>query len=480
MDNNNTNNNLDNESKTTNSNDQRDGFVIPSNDKSVQDRRKKQEKKVQEEIDKQDGQFTKGQILNFVRVRFPGHTKSLPFLVGKRSLDYGQKVVAMSDRGMAVGYINSFPYEMPFDKTMLPVKNISKVATEEDLVQEAENYKKQKETETVCLRLIEKYNLDMNLTHVEFTQFGKKVVYYFTAPARVDFRNLVKDLVSQLKLRIELRQISVRDRAASIGGLGPCGRQLCCSSFLSKYGNVNIKMAKNQNLTLTFSKLNGVCGQLKCCLSYENDVYAKKRKNLPNEGDMVLTRNGNKGKVIRLHLLDDQFDVLTEKGVRKRFVLSQFQERLTNFNLPNRFDHISDETSTVVGLEADENLSKVKFDYQLDELRASDPQFADDIFNNLFGAPTFDEEDPKRITEKTFTKEQDAEYIKEQEALVNTPAPKPKVATPRVNDTSSSVNKKPNNQNNNSNYNGKKKNNNNSRVSGSTNNQKPAGNKPKE
>lgn len=303
------------------------------------------------EINEDNCNFKDGETLKLVRVRFPGHAKSYPFLVGKRTLMYGQKVMAMSDRGMALGYINSFTYEAKFKKNMLPLRFINKLASEEDIKEEKEVYRKQKDAENVCKRLIEKYKLDMNLTHVEFTGFGKKVVFYFISPARVDFRNLVKDLVGELRLRIELRQISLRDRAASMGALGPCGRELCCSSFLSKYGNVSIKMAKNQNLTLNYSKLNGACGQLKCCLQYEDEVYEQKRKFLPEEGSFIETKNGDKGRVFRLNILSEQFDIMTEKGKIKRFVAEQFKAHLpSTFTMPRTFPHVSDETSTIVGL----------------------------------------------------------------------------------------------------------------------------------
>ena len=312
---------------------------------------KKKKKFTKDEITEDNCQFDEGQSLKFTRVRFPGHARSYAFLMGNRSLMYGQKVVAMSDRGMAVGYINSFPYDQPFSKDMLPLKSINKIASIEDIEKEKDVYKRQKEIETTCHRLIEKHNLDMNLTHVEFTQFGKKVVFYFVAPARVDFRGLVKDLVSELRLRIELRQISVRDRAASMGALGPCGRELCCSSFLSKYGNVSIKMAKNQNLTLNYSKLNGVCGQLKCCLSYEEDVYSKKRNKLPQEGSFIQTKTGERGKVRKLNILNEQFDMLTDKGQIKRFTFDQVKKTLgKDYKFPHRFDNISDETGQIIGL----------------------------------------------------------------------------------------------------------------------------------
>lgn len=340
-----------------------------------------------EEVNEKNCRFSPGESLRFARVRFPGHARSYPFLVGNRKLVYGQKVMAMSDRGMAVGYVNSFVYELPFKKSMLPLRSITRIATEEDIAEEQEIYAKQKTTETLCQRLIDKHNLDMNLTHVEFTQFGKKVVFYFVAPARVDFRSLVKDLVAELRLRIELRQISVRDRSASMGALGPCGRELCCSSFLSRYGNVSIKMAKNQNLTLNYSKLNGVCGQLKCCLQYEDEVYGQKRKNLPKEGSFIETTTGERGKIFRLHILSEQFDVLTEKGKIRRYTQSYYKRKLKpeDVKMPDRFDNISDETSTVIGLNEIENEKRIQFEREMLDLKVKAGQYASEIFEDLTG-----------------------------------------------------------------------------------------------
>ena len=352
----------------------------------------------------EDSRYQDGQLLKFIRVRFPGHAKSYPFLIGKRKLMYGQKVMAMSDRGMAVGYINSFPYEVAFKKDMLPLKSISKIATEEDIRNEKETYKKQKETETLCQRLIDKHNLQMNLTHVEFTGYGKKVVFYFVAPARVDFRGLVRDLVAELKLRIELRQISVRDRSASMGALGPCGRELCCSSFLSKYGNVSVKMAKNQNLTLNYSKLNGVCGQLKCCLQYEDEVYSEKRKKMPDEGQFIRTTDGTLGKVTRIHLLSEQFDVLTNRGHIRRYVSSMFDKKVSqeDAKMPRRFDHISDETSTIIGLTEREAQISRQFQKDLDQLTKDSHRYAFDTFHELTGVekPEYEAKAPVKSDKK--------------------------------------------------------------------------------
>jgi cell fate regulator YaaT (PSP1 superfamily) len=351
------------------------------------------EREASEELEnREDSRFKEGQTLRFVRVRFPGNSRSFAFLIGKRRIEYGQKVVAMSDRGMAVGYVNSFPYDVTFNKSMLPVRSISKVAMEDDIVKDREAYHQQKNAENICNDLIEEYQLDMHLTHVEFTSFGKKAVFYFIAPARVDFRDLVKDLVGRLKTRIELRQISVRDRSASVGGIGPCGRELCCSSFLTKYGNVGIKMAKNQDLTLNFSKLNGVCGQLKCCLQYEDEVYREKRSRLPKEGDIISTHTGEIGRVDRLHLLSEQFVMMTNRGIRKRFVVDLYKETLNKeeANFPKEFESVSDETFKIIGLDEAETKKVKAFEESVKIHKTQSKDFADTIFESLFGEKSLD------------------------------------------------------------------------------------------
>jgi cell fate regulator YaaT (PSP1 superfamily) len=326
--------------------------------------------------------FKDGEVLTFVKVRFPGHTKSYPFVIGKRKVAYGQKVVALSDRGMTVGYINSFPYQLPYAPDLEPVKTLNKIATDQDLENQKQHYRREKEVETLCKDLIEKLKLDMNLTHVEFTQYGKKCVFYFIAPARVDFRDLVKELVNKLKIRIELRQISVRDRAAAIGGIGPCGLQLCCSSFLSKYGQVAIKMAKNQDLSLNSSKLNGVCSQLKCCISYEDDVYSDLREQLPEQGSFIQTHNGDMGRVERVHLIAKQFDLMTTQGVRKRFSFGMYKDLAPeNFRMPENFEYAGDETQTVIGLEEDLRIKRSKLEKDIEQLGQEAKQFADKTFS---------------------------------------------------------------------------------------------------
>lgn len=313
------------------------------------------------EVDKDHAEstsrFKPGQILKFIRVRFPGHAKAYPFHVGKRNFKYGEKVVAMSDRGMAVGYINSFPYEQAFKEEMLPIRSIKKHAEDADEMRNEEQHAQEKHAEELCTELVKKHKLNMDITHVEYTQFGKKVVFYFIAPARVDFRGLVKDLVSELKLKIELRQISIRDRAAALGGIGPCGRQLCCSSFLGRYGKVSIKMAKNQNLSLIPARLNGLCGQLKCCTSYEDEVYTEKRSALPEENTFVEVKNGDRGRVRKLHILADKFDMITDQGKIRRYHVSMYDKAVKlpkDYRFPDRFDHVANETSTVISAQENE------------------------------------------------------------------------------------------------------------------------------
>ncbi|MFL5783844.1 MAG: regulatory iron-sulfur-containing complex subunit RicT [Bacteriovoracaceae bacterium] len=380
------------------------------------------EEQNEESEPKDDPRFKEGQILRFVRVRFPGNSRSFPFLIGKRRIEYGQKVVAMSDRGMAVGYVNSFPYDVPFNKSMLPVRSIAKLAEDEDFVKDKDSYRKQKDAENICNELIESHKLDMYLTHVEFTSFGKKAVFYFIAPSRVDFRDLVRDLVYKLKTRIELRQISVRDRAASVGGIGPCGLELCCSSFLTKYGNVGIKMAKNQDLTLNFSKLNGVCGQLKCCLQYEDDVYKEKRSRLPKEGDFITTHTNETGRVDRIHLLSEQFDMMTNRGIRKRYVVDLYKETIKreDANFPNEFEMVTDETHKVVGLEDSEKKKERAVESEFSSYREKSKGFAEDIFANLFGEKTLDYSLPDVAEPGTATKH--VKLPDEEEEILYTPS----------------------------------------------------------
>ena len=188
----------------------------------------------------------------------------------------------------------------------------------------------------------------MTITHVEMMQSGKKAVIYFNAPSRIDFRDLVKDLVKELKLRIELRQISLRERTAAIGGVGVCGLQTCCSSFLTSFGHVGIKHAKNQSLSISPNRINGICGQIKCCLKYEDEVYTQKKKILPKEGKAIKLTNGDIGKVLKVHVIKEQFDVLTDQGIIKRFGAKLYNKEdglpPKGHQLPKEYGLITNET----------------------------------------------------------------------------------------------------------------------------------------
>jgi cell fate regulator YaaT (PSP1 superfamily) len=350
------------------------------------------ETQAESEIDPEVASLKEGEQITLVRVRFPGNSRSFPFLYGKRQLLYGQKVVAMSDRGVDIGYINSIPYQVYFHKGLLPLRSIIKVATLEDFTKQKMHNTLMQKAQAVCVDQIEKLRLEMVLTHVEVIEFGKKIVIYFNAPERVDFRELVRRLVQDLKVRVELRQISLRDRAAAIGAVGACGLQTCCSSFLKNYGNASIRMAKNQNLALIPTKINGVCGQIKCCIKYEDDVYTEKRKILPLEGSFIQTANGDRGKILNLQVLNERFEMLTERGERRVYFRTQYNPDTAlpeGWNFPAQFEHILNETKVIIGMPVvkventnDPQASAAEFDDLLEndhEMSDEDQDDLDDV-----------------------------------------------------------------------------------------------------
>jgi cell fate regulator YaaT (PSP1 superfamily) len=193
--------------------------------------------------------------------------------------------------------------ELNTDEVVLPLKPVIRIATEQDKKQVEENQKAAKSAMGVCLEKIRNHGLEMKLVDAEYTFDRNKIIFYFTADGRVDFRELVRDLAAVFRTRIELRQIGVRDEAKMLGGLGPCGRVLCCSSFLGDFEPVSIKMAKDQNLSLNPAKISGLCGRLMCCLKFENEVYAEAKQLLPDLGEQVVTKEGM-GKVISINMLE--------------------------------------------------------------------------------------------------------------------------------------------------------------------------------
>ena len=244
-------------------------------------------------------------MINIVGVRFKNAGKIYYFDPVDFEIEENMDVVVETARGLEYGTIVVGKKEIDEESLVSPLKPIIRIATEEDTKIYKENKEKSKETFDLCLEKIKEHNLTMYLIDCEYTFDRNKLIFYFTAEGRIDFRELVKDLAAIFKTRIELRQIGVRDEAKSIGGLGPCGRSLCCSSWLGDFQPVSIKMAKDQSLSLNPTKISGICGRLFCCLKYEHDVYVEAIEKVPPVGAIVKV-DGNKGKVIETNPLLEQ------------------------------------------------------------------------------------------------------------------------------------------------------------------------------
>ena len=234
----------------------------------------------------------------------------------------GDHVIVETARGIEFGTVVAGVHEVEDDKVIQPLKPVMRLAGERDIEQEAANKEKEKEAFKICKEKILKHGLEMKLIDAEYTFDNNKVLFYFTADGRIDFRELVKDLASVFKTRIELRQIGVRDETKIRGGIGICGRPLCCHSYLSDFVPVSIKMAKEQNLSLNPTKISGVCGRLMCCLKYEEDTYEELNGRLPNIGDYVTTDDGLKGEVHSVSILRQLVKVIVtvnndEKEIRE-------------------------------------------------------------------------------------------------------------------------------------------------------------------
>ena len=226
-------------------------------------------------------------------------------------------VIVETARGVEYGTVVGDIREVDDAKVVQPLKPVLRIATERDDEQEAANKGKEKKAFAICQEKIRKHKLEMKLIDAEYTFDNNKVLFYFTADGRIDFRELVKDLAGVFKTRIELRQIGVRDETKILGGIGICGRQLCCHSHLSEFVPVSIKMAKEQNLSLNPSKISGVCGRLMCCLKHEEETYEDLNRRLPNPGDFVTTDDGLKGEVSAVNVLRQQVKVIVNVGDEK-------------------------------------------------------------------------------------------------------------------------------------------------------------------
>ena len=247
-------------------------------------------------------------MANVIGVRFRYAGKVYYFDPVDIKLEQGEKVIVETARGVECGEVVNPAREVDESEVVAPLKKVMRKATEEDLNQVEENRKKSEEAYQICLEKIQKHNLDMKLIDVEYTFDNNKVLFYFTADGRIDFRELVKDLAAVFRTRIELRQIGVRDEAKMMGGLGVCGRSLCCSTHLTEFHPVSIKMAKEQSLSLNPTKISGTCGRLMCCLKYEQEVYDDLLRRIPRVGALVQTPVGT-GSVMYVSLLEEKVKV---------------------------------------------------------------------------------------------------------------------------------------------------------------------------
>lgn len=251
-------------------------------------------------------------MIKVVGVRFRPAGKIYYFSPLDFQLNTGSHVIVETARGVEFGTVMIPPRELDDSQVIQPLKPVIRVADKEDEKTEAKNKEKEKDAFRICLEKIQKHQLQMKLVDAEYTFDNNKLLFYFTADGRIDFRELVKDLASVFRTRIELRQIGVRDETKILGGIGICGRPLCCHSYLSEFAPVSIKMAKEQNLSLNPTKISGVCGRLMCCLKNEEETYEYLNSRLPNVGDYVTTDDRLKGEVQSVNVLRQLVKVIVE------------------------------------------------------------------------------------------------------------------------------------------------------------------------
>ena len=261
--------------------------------------------------------------MNVIGVRFKPAGKTYYFDPLDMEIRRGNHVIVETARGMEYGEVVMGIKSIEAEQFKKPVKGVIRIATDEDTEKYNKNKELEKEAYKICIEKIRKHNLEMKLVEVEYTFDGTKILFYFTADGRVDFRELVKDLATVFKTRIELRQIGVRDKAKTLGSIGVCGKSLCCSQFLGEFAPVSIKMAKEQGLSLNPTKISGACGRLMCCLKYEQDTYEELLKVTPRQGALVKTPDGN-GTVESVSLL---------KGLVKVKLDDENEKTLKEFNV---------------------------------------------------------------------------------------------------------------------------------------------------
>lgn len=291
-------------------------------------------------------------MVKIIGVRFRNVGKIYYFNPKSFQMKPGDHVIVETARGVEYGTVVLGPKEVEDKQVVQPLKDVIRMATQKDDAKEESNRKKEKEAYQICVKKIRAHQLEMKLIDVEYTFDNNKILFYFTADGRIDFRELVKDLAAIFKTRIELRQIGVRDETKILGGIGICGRPLCCHTFLSEFAPVSIKMAKEQNLSLNPTKISGVCGRLMCCLKNEQETYEYLNKKLPAVGDYVTTPDGLKGEVSSVNVLRQLVKVLVDVNDEKE--IQEFKAEDLKFKPRHKKPKISaEEAKALAKLEKD-------------------------------------------------------------------------------------------------------------------------------
>ena len=289
-------------------------------------------------------------MIKVIGVRFRQAGKIYNFSPADFQVKVGDHVIVETARGIEYGSVVQGIREVADDKVIMPLKSVIRIATEEDDKKAIENNEKEKKAFKICKEKIAKHGLEMKLIETEYTFDNNKFLFYFTADGRIDFRELVKDLASVFKTRIELRQVGVRDETKMLGGIGICGRPLCCNTYLSEFIPVSIKMAKEQSLSLNPTKISGICGRLMCCLKNEQEAYEELNSNLPDIGEKVKTFDGFKGEVVSVNVLRQKVKIVVEVDDEreiKEYAIDElkFKPKKKKFNLA------SEELKALKGLE---------------------------------------------------------------------------------------------------------------------------------
>ena len=289
-------------------------------------------------------------MVNVIGVRFKPAGKTYYFDPLDFDIKQGDSVIVETSRGIEYGEVVMSKKAIDNNQFKKPLKGVIRIATEEDTEKSKRNRELEKEAYKICLEKIQNHKLEMKLVEVEYTFDGNKILFYFTADGRIDFRELVKDLAMVFKTRIELRQVGVRDETKMLGGIGICGRPLCCNTYLSEFIPVSIKMAKEQSLSLNPTKISGICGRLMCCLKNEQEAYEELNSNLPDIGEKVKTFDGFKGEVVSVNVLRQKVKIVVEVDDEreiKEYAIDElkFKPKKKKFNLA------SEELKALKGLE---------------------------------------------------------------------------------------------------------------------------------